>query len=117
MARCRMRLASRRHCSKAPSPSSPITPSSARLLSWCSPRGDDRYRVGRPGGNITSARVELGYEIYGKRLQILKEADPSASKVAYLIIRTFWESASGQQIREQLRQASPTTANLADGYI
>jgi putative ABC transport system substrate-binding protein len=62
--------------------------------------------LARPGGNITGARVELGYEIFGKRLQILKEAIPSASKVAYLDIRAFWESASGQEIREQLRQAS-----------
>jgi putative ABC transport system substrate-binding protein len=62
--------------------------------------------LARPGGNITGARVELGYEIYGKRLQILKEAVPSASTVAYLDIRTFWESASGQEIWEQLRQAS-----------
>jgi putative ABC transport system substrate-binding protein len=62
--------------------------------------------LARPGGNMTGARVELGYEIWGKRLQILKEAIPSASKVAYLDIRSFWESASGQEIREQLREAS-----------
>jgi putative ABC transport system substrate-binding protein len=62
--------------------------------------------LARPGGNMTGARVELGYEIWGKRLQILKEAVPSASKVAYLDIRNFWESASGQEIREQLREAS-----------
>jgi putative ABC transport system substrate-binding protein len=62
--------------------------------------------LARPGGNITGARVELEYEIYGKRLQILKEAVPSASKIAYLDIRTFWASASGQQIWELLRQAS-----------
>jgi putative ABC transport system substrate-binding protein len=61
--------------------------------------------LARPGGNLTGARVELGYEIFGKRLQILKEAVPSASKVTYLDIRSFWESASGQEIREQLRQA------------
>ena len=51
--------------------------------------------LARPGGNITGIRV-TGSEIYGKRLQILKEAVPSASRVAYLDIRTFWESAAGQ---------------------
>jgi putative ABC transport system substrate-binding protein len=61
--------------------------------------------LARPGGNMTGVRVEES-EIYGKRLQILKEAIPSASKVAYLDIRTFRESASGQQIREELRKAS-----------
>ena len=62
--------------------------------------------LARPGGNLTGARVELGSEIFGKRLQILKETIPSASKVAYLEIRSFWESVSGQEVREQLRQAS-----------
>jgi putative ABC transport system substrate-binding protein len=58
-----------------------------------------------PGGNMTGVRVEEP-EIWGKRLQILKEAVPSASKVAYLDIRTDWESPFGQQAREELRKAS-----------
>jgi putative ABC transport system substrate-binding protein len=62
-------------------------------------------RLARPGGNITGVRVEES-EIYGKRLQILKEAVPSASKIAYLDIRTFWESAFGQQAHEEFRKAS-----------
>ena len=32
-------------------------------------------------------------EIWGKRLQILKEAVPSASKAAFLAIRGAWEGA------------------------
>ncbi len=71
--------------------------------------GDTSLRVvpnlARPGGNITGVRV-TGSGIYGKRLQILKEAVPSASKVVYLDIRTFWESAAGQGDREELRKAS-----------
>jgi putative ABC transport system substrate-binding protein len=62
--------------------------------------------LARPGGNITGVRVDVGWEIYGKRLQILKEAVPSASKVAFLDLRTFRESAAGQQVREELRKAS-----------
>jgi hypothetical protein len=58
---------------------------------------------------MTGVRVEEP-EIHEKRLQILKEAVPSVSKVAYLDIRTFWESASGQQAREELRNIG----NLAD---
>ena len=61
--------------------------------------------LGRPGGNMTGVRVEEP-EIYGKRLQILKEAIPSASKIAYLDIRTFWDSASGREAREELDKAS-----------
>ena len=61
--------------------------------------------LARPGGNMTGVRVEEP-EIWGKRLQILKEAIPSASKVAYLDIRTFRESAFGRQVQEELRKAS-----------
>ena len=61
--------------------------------------------LARPGGNMTGARVE-GVEINGKRLQILKEAVPSASNVVFLDIRTFWESAFGKEAREEVRKAS-----------
>ncbi len=61
--------------------------------------------LARPGGNLTGVRVEE-FEIYGKRLQILKEVIPSASKVAYLDIRTDWEGAFGQRARDELRKAS-----------
>jgi putative tryptophan/tyrosine transport system substrate-binding protein len=58
--------------------------------------------LARPGGNITGITVS-GYEIYGKRLQILKEAVPSASRVAVLDMRT---GADWQQRGEALREAS-----------
>jgi len=61
--------------------------------------------LARPGGNMTGVRVEEP-EIWGKRLQILKEALPSAAKIAYIDIRTSWESAFGRQVREELRKAS-----------
>jgi hypothetical protein len=55
-----------------------ITPSARRIpercLDWCNP---------------------ADYEIYGKRLQILKEAVPSASDM-----RTSWEGGDGQGLRE-----------------
>jgi putative tryptophan/tyrosine transport system substrate-binding protein len=62
--------------------------------------------LARLGGNITGVTVDAGYEIYGKRLQILKEAVPSASKVALLDMRKSWGSADGQQRSEELRKAS-----------
>jgi putative tryptophan/tyrosine transport system substrate-binding protein len=58
--------------------------------------------LAHPGGNITGVTVQEGGEIWGKRLQILKEAVPSLSRVAFLCPR--WElSAAGQ---EQRREAS-----------
>jgi putative ABC transport system substrate-binding protein len=47
--------------------------------------------LARPGGSITGVTVEEGSEIGGKRLQILKEAVPSASRVACLDVRKYWE--------------------------
>jgi putative ABC transport system substrate-binding protein len=55
--------------------------------------------LARPAGNITGVTVFAGIEIFGKRLQILKEAVPSASKAAWLTTRT------SQDTDEQLHEA------------
>jgi putative ABC transport system substrate-binding protein len=57
-----------------------------------------------PGGNITGVSVFAGYEIYGKRLQILKEAVPSASKVVFLVTPIAWEGGEGQALRDASRR-------------
>jgi putative tryptophan/tyrosine transport system substrate-binding protein len=59
--------------------------------------------LARPAGNITGVTVTVGYEIYGKHLQILKEAVPSASKVAVLDMDN---GADRQHRREALEKAS-----------
>ena len=46
----------------------------------------------RPGGNITGVSM-FDAEFFAKRLQILKEAAPSASKVAFLTMRRTWEAS------------------------
>jgi len=51
--------------------------------------------LAHPGGNITGVSL-FDNETYAKRLQILKDAVPSASKVAWLTPRRVWEEASGQ---------------------
>jgi len=40
--------------------------------------------LSRPGGNVTGTTSTLGLEIFGKQLQLLKEAIPHASRVAIL---------------------------------
>ena len=40
--------------------------------------------LARPGANVTGVSVEAGPEIIAKRLQIIKEAIPSAAKITYL---------------------------------
>jgi len=59
--------------------------------------------LARPGGNITGVNL-YDYEIWGKRLQILKEAAPSASKVAFLLPPGGWEGAQAQLLREMSRR-------------
>ena len=54
--------------------------------------------LAHPGGNITGVNL-YDYEIWGKRLQILKEAVPSASKIAFLLPRRTWD-IDGQLLRE-----------------
>jgi ABC-type uncharacterized transport system substrate-binding protein len=49
-----------------------------------------------PGGNITGVSVDAGVEIYGKRLQILKEAFPAIKTIAYLTLPPEWQGAIGQ---------------------
>jgi putative tryptophan/tyrosine transport system substrate-binding protein len=56
--------------------------------------------LARPGGNVTGVSVFVGREIWGKRLQILKEAVPSTSKVAFVEIRT-----DSRDNERQLREA------------
>jgi putative ABC transport system substrate-binding protein len=43
--------------------------------------------LARPGGNLTGVSIDAGIEIEGKRLELLKEAVPSASRVAVLNTR------------------------------
>ena len=58
--------------------------------------------LARPGGNITGVTVNAGDEIWGKRLQLLKEVVPFASRVLYLTTRT--ELGGGQFFRDASRR-------------
>jgi putative tryptophan/tyrosine transport system substrate-binding protein len=60
--------------------------------------------LARPGGNITGVTVQEGGEIWGKRLQILKEAVPSISRVAFLCPRSELSAAGQEQRREASRR-------------
>ena len=60
--------------------------------------------LARPGGNITGVTVFAGPEIFGKRLQILKEAVPSVSRVAFLQMHTTDWLVNEEQLREAGRR-------------
>jgi putative tryptophan/tyrosine transport system substrate-binding protein len=55
--------------------------------------------LAHPGGNITGFTGNAGPEIDAKRLQMLKEAVPEATRVAFLGSRSDWESLEGKSAR------------------
>src|SRR5437660_10948981 len=56
--------------------------------------------LARPGGNLTGITLDAGIEIWGKRLEMLKEAIPSTANAAFLGMREGWEGSSGQVLRD-----------------
>src|SRR5215216_6372630 len=56
--------------------------------------------LSRPGGNLTGITLDPGIEIWGKRLEMLKEAIPATVKAVVLGMREGWEGSSGQVLRE-----------------
>jgi putative tryptophan/tyrosine transport system substrate-binding protein len=60
--------------------------------------------IARPGGNITGVSVEAGTDIWGKRLEVLREAIPTVSKVGYLGSRQMWDLPQVNVLREAARQ-------------
>jgi putative tryptophan/tyrosine transport system substrate-binding protein len=60
--------------------------------------------IARPGGNITGVSSEAGPEIWDKRLQILREVVPTASKVGFLGSRQLWSLPSTDVLRKGAQQ-------------
>jgi putative tryptophan/tyrosine transport system substrate-binding protein len=60
--------------------------------------------IARPDRNFTAISVNVGLEIWGKRLQILQEAVPTASRVGYLGSRILWDTPMGDAIRQPAEQ-------------
>jgi putative tryptophan/tyrosine transport system substrate-binding protein len=61
--------------------------------------------LARPGGNITGVSEVEGEEIIGKRLGLLRELIPTASRVGFLASRDIAESVHGVEMREAARQS------------
>jgi putative ABC transport system substrate-binding protein len=56
--------------------------------------------LARPGGNLTGITLDPGIEIWGKRLELLKEAVPHTARTAFLGMREGWEGSFGQAMRD-----------------
>jgi putative tryptophan/tyrosine transport system substrate-binding protein len=62
--------------------------------------------LAHPGANISGISSDAGVEIWGKRLAILREAIPSATRFGVLASEIEWDGPFGVAIREVARQAS-----------
>jgi putative ABC transport system substrate-binding protein len=79
--------------------------------------------LARPGGNITGLTTNPGPEFGAKQLQLLKEALPDASRVAFLGLANDWESHEGKAVRAAARtlgvtlvHAEHTPIHYADAF-
>jgi putative ABC transport system substrate-binding protein len=79
--------------------------------------------LARPGGNITGFTGNTGPEFEAKRLQLLKEVAPSATRVAYLGLKLDWESPAAMGVRNAaqglgmtLLHAEHTSSNYDDAF-
>jgi putative tryptophan/tyrosine transport system substrate-binding protein len=61
--------------------------------------------LAHPAGNVTGVSL-FDNETHAKRLQIIKDVVPSASKIAYLTPRRAWETAGGQSLQRALQEVA-----------
>jgi putative tryptophan/tyrosine transport system substrate-binding protein len=64
--------------------------------------------LARPEGNITGISTDAGEELWGKRLAMLLEAVPTATRVGFLCSEPVWNGPQGAAVREAARQSSVT---------
>jgi putative tryptophan/tyrosine transport system substrate-binding protein len=76
-----------------------------------------------PGGNITGFTGNTGPEFEAKRLQLLREVAPNATRVAYLGLKLDWESPAAIGVRSAaeslgmtLLHAEHTPSNYDDAF-
>jgi ABC-type uncharacterized transport system substrate-binding protein len=65
--------------------------------------------LARPGGNVTGLTVDAGIELIGKRLELLKEAVPGATRMGFLVPQQAWEGGWGRTMREAAGLARTTS--------
>ena len=82
------------------------------------PYGDDPVGAGlvvslaRPGGNVTGFVAYTSPEFETKRLQLLKEAVPNATRIAFLGMKQVWDSPAGQAVQDAARMLGLTLIHV-----
>jgi putative tryptophan/tyrosine transport system substrate-binding protein len=64
--------------------------------------------LARPGGNVTGFSIDAGLELIGKRVDLFKEAVPTASRMAWLTPRRTMDLPIGKVTRVGVRTAGMT---------
>src|SRR5262245_11065521 len=79
--------------------------------------------LSHPGGNITGFIEYIDPEFETKRLELLKEAVPNATRVAFLGMKEIWDGPSAQAVRNAaprlgltIFHAEHTPTNYADAF-
>jgi ABC-type uncharacterized transport system substrate-binding protein len=74
--------------------------------------------LARPGGNITGVASDAGIEIWGKRLELLREAVPEVSRVGFITSKYIMERAPGAAMRNATQQTSMSLVGSSlDGLL
>src|SRR5262245_1973434 len=61
--------------------------------------------LARPGGNVTGVSVDAGLEVWGKRLELLKQVVPRLSRVGFLADRDQWDKFFRTALEDAARRA------------
>ena len=79
--------------------------------------------LSHPGGNITEFIEYIDPEFETKRLELLKEAVPNATRVAFVGMKEIWDGPSAQAVRNAaprlgltIFHAEHTPTNYADAF-
>jgi len=68
--------------------------------------------LARPDANVTGVTVDAGIELHGKRLGLLREIRPGASRIAYLASSSAWKQPQAAMVREAAQAAKLSLSHL-----
>jgi putative tryptophan/tyrosine transport system substrate-binding protein len=71
--------------------------------------------MGRPGGMVTGLSIDVDEQLEAKRVELLLEFAPRASRIAYLGLREEWERPHIQNMRAAAQRAGATLVHVDSG--
>jgi putative ABC transport system substrate-binding protein len=71
--------------------------------------------VARPGGTITGLSIDVDEQLEAKRLELLLEIMPGASRIAYLGLREEWARRHVQNMRAVAQRLGATVVHMDTG--